>query len=84
MASPGNTHGKAGQGSEQLDVAEDVPAHCRELDWMALKVPSKPKPSVIPWPSHVNRSRPVTAASKSSAECTRLSLFCLGLLRIWY
>lgn len=27
---PGNI--QVGQGSEQLDVVEDVPAHCRDLD----------------------------------------------------
>ena len=26
---PGNIQGQAGQGSEQLDLVEDVPAHCR-------------------------------------------------------
>ena len=28
-AIPGNIQGQVGQGSEQLGLAEDVPAHCR-------------------------------------------------------
>jgi len=27
--SPGNIQGQVGQGSEQPDLVEDVPAHCR-------------------------------------------------------
>lgn len=27
---PGNMQGQAGQGSEQTNVVEDVPAHCKE------------------------------------------------------
>ena len=30
---PGNIQGQAGQGSEQSDLVEDVPAHCR---WVGL------------------------------------------------
>jgi len=40
----GNIQGQVGRGSEQPDLAEDVPAHCRGLDWMALKGPFQPKP----------------------------------------
>jgi len=40
---PGNIPGQAGRGSEQPDRAEDVPAQCRGLDWMAFKGPSPPK-----------------------------------------
>lgn len=29
---PGNIHGQAGQGSEQSNLVEDFPAHCRVLD----------------------------------------------------
>ena len=29
MPIPGNIQGQVGQGSEQLDLAKDVPAHCR-------------------------------------------------------
>jgi len=29
---PGNTEGQVGRGSEQPDLVEDVPAHCRELE----------------------------------------------------
>ena len=28
----GNVQGQVGQGSEQPDLVEDVPAHCRGLD----------------------------------------------------
>jgi len=28
---PGNIQGQLGQGSEQSDLVQDVPAHCREI-----------------------------------------------------
>jgi len=31
---PGDIQGQVGQGSEQPDLAIDVPVHCRELDQM--------------------------------------------------
>ncbi|PKU34471.1 pol- hypothetical protein [Limosa lapponica baueri] len=34
---PGNIQGQVGWGSEQPDLVEDVPAHCRGLDWMTFK-----------------------------------------------
>jgi len=37
---PGNIQGQVGRGS---DPGEDVPAHCRQLDWMALKGPFRPQ-----------------------------------------
>lgn len=33
---PGNIQGQAGQVSEQPDLAEDGPAHCRSLDWITF------------------------------------------------
>ena len=41
---PGNIPGQVGLGSEYPDPGEDVPAHCRGLDWMALKGPFQPNP----------------------------------------
>jgi len=45
---PGKIQGQAGQGSEQPDPVEDVPAHCRGVGldgWMDL--PSNPDHSMI-------------------------------------
>ena len=39
---PGNIPGQVGQGSEQPEPAEDVPAYGRGLEQMALKCPSNP------------------------------------------
>jgi len=41
---PGKAQGQVGQGSEWPHPVEDVPAHCRGLDWMASKGPFQPKP----------------------------------------
>jgi len=41
---PGNTEGQVGQGSEQPDPGEDVPARCRGLDQMAMEGLFQPKP----------------------------------------
>jgi len=35
----GNVQGQVGQGSEQPGLVEDVPAHCRGLDYMTFKSP---------------------------------------------
>lgn len=45
---PGNIPGQAGQGSEQPDLVEDVPAHC-EGSWTRrpLKISSNPEYSMI-------------------------------------
>ena len=45
---PGNIQGQFGLGSEQPDLVEDVPAHCRG-GWTRwpLKVPSNPNYSMI-------------------------------------
>jgi len=39
-----NIPDQAGQGSEQPDSVEAVPAHGRGLDWMVFKGPFPPKP----------------------------------------
>jgi len=40
---PGNLQGKVGRGSEQPDLAEDVPGHCRwvELDDCQMSLPTQ-------------------------------------------
>ena len=38
----GNIQGQVGWGSEQPDLFEGVPAHCREVDKMTLKGPFNP------------------------------------------
>jgi len=37
-------HSQVGWGSEQPGPAEDAPAHCRGLGYMAFKGPCQPKP----------------------------------------
>lgn len=61
MPHPGKHYGQAGQGCEQAGLIADVPAHCRGLDRMSLKVPSNPKYSVI--------HRMLTRARKWSRDC---------------
>lgn len=39
MSISGNTEGHVGWGLEQLSLVGDVPAYCRELDWMTFKDP---------------------------------------------
>jgi len=57
---PGNTQSQAGQGSEQPDLVEDVPAHCRKswTKW-SLKVISNPNYSMIPWRKVLCKSRDI-------------------------
>ena len=40
---PGNIQGQVGQGSEQPDLVEDVPAHCRGAGLETSKGPFQPK-----------------------------------------
>ena len=40
---PGNIQGQVGQGSEQPDLVEDVPAHCRGVGLDGLSCPFQPK-----------------------------------------
>jgi len=40
---PRRNQGQVGRGSEQPDVVEDVPAHCRGVGYMTSKGPFQPK-----------------------------------------
>lgn len=47
MSISGNTEGHAGQGSEQLSLVGEVPAHCSGWTGWPLKVPSSQNCSMI-------------------------------------